>query len=190
MSSAPLAPQALNNYANQIRRDPRNAEIVAKAIQQAGENDNALANQLQDAGFTFSHAGQLYYLGPPLEIREIVSRFHYQDPPDAFRIGAAGTGIPFLGEIMRLVNTTGGSLTLTHTPTVATPNPSIAGRLPIVRLLNVGTQNLVLQDRGTLAGSGLALGAATRTIAPRQTLVLMYSNDLSLWVEQNYAAVL
>ena len=50
-------------------------------------------------------------------------------------------------------------------------------------LINVGVNAVTLQDRGTLAGSGIALTANTLTIGPRQSVSFTWSATLSLWIQ-------
>jgi hypothetical protein len=82
-------------------------------------------------------------------------------------------------------NTTGGSITLTSTPTIAAGEDGMW-----LCILNVGTQNVVVQDQGTLPLSNLRLAAATRTIGPRDSLILRYSADIGDWVEIGFNNVI
>lgn len=75
--------------------------------------------------------------------------------------------------------TPGGDYTLTAEPTIGAGK--FAGQE--VRLLNVGTHSFTLQDRGTLAGSTLALVAATVTVPVRASIVLTWSATLGLWIQ-------
>lgn len=76
--------------------------------------------------------------------------------------------------------------TLTSTPTI--PDGS---RMQVVTLLNVSANNLTLQDQGTLANSNLRLTAATLTLAPRQSIQLMFSTEHGDWIQTgNLVAVL
>lgn len=100
-------------------------------------------------------------------------------------ISAVGSVISPGSTYVRLSNSSGGSLTLTSAPTIA---DGLSQQYLV--LYNIGTQNIVLQDQGTLASSNLRLVANTRTIAPRQSLALLYSNDIGDWIEQHYSAVI
>jgi hypothetical protein len=86
-----------------------------------------------------------------------------------------------------LVNlTANASYTLTSTPTIASGDD---GQLLIIR--NVDTVDVItVQDQGTLAGSNLRLGAATRAIGPRDVLVLQYSNAIGDWAEVLFQTVI
>ena len=58
-------------------------------------------------------------------------------------------------------------------------------------IVNVDTvDTITLQDQGTLAGSNLRLGAATRALGPRDSIMLMYDSVVADWVELNYNTVL
>jgi hypothetical protein len=101
------------------------------------------------------------------------------DPPAATQsITAAGNTITPTSALYPIANTTGGSLTLTSAPTM--PNGTDGER---VMLLNVGAQNIVLQDQGTLAGSNLRCTAATITLTPRDSVEFTYSATVGDWVQ-------
>ena len=74
--------------------------------------------------------------------------------------------------------TTASALTLASAPTLS---DGVDGQL--LRILNVGANALTLQDQGTLASSNLRLTAATVTLAPRQSIELMYSSTIGDWVQ-------
>lgn len=100
-------------------------------------------------------------------------------------IAAVGNMIFPGATYVRLSNTSGGSLTLTSAPTIMNGLPQ-----QYLVLYNIGANNIVLQDQGTLAGSNLRLAATTRTLAPRQSISLLYSTDIGDWLEQYYSAVI
>lgn len=181
--SAPFSVTPLISLANQLRSNPKDGETLAKTVRQIGVYIQQISNQLDTAGFSVDQLGHLSILAQ--DIRELTSRFGYEDPPDIQYFSAATYRVPFLGRWMRLSNTSAGPLTLTSTPTIATPAPNIYSRGPIVELCRVGSQAIVLQDHGTLANSGLALGAATRSLG---TISLRFVGDRGLWVEQWYSA--
>lgn len=70
------------------------------------------------------------------------------------------------------------ALTLTSTPTIGNGRD---GQQMVV--LNVGSNNVTLQDQGTLASSNLRLVATTITLAPRQSVTLLYSSTIGDWVQ-------
>jgi hypothetical protein len=76
------------------------------------------------------------------------------------------------------------------TPITITATPSITAGLSDGQLLylrgNHATNTITLQDAGTLAGSSLKLGAATRLINRSNTLLLQWDANQSLWVEVGY----
>lgn len=96
-------------------------------------------------------------------------------------IAAAGTAILANSRKVKVTNTTAGSLTLTATPTIAAGTDG-----QTLEVVNIGTQNIVLQDRGTLVGSLLALTATAVTLAPRASIRFTYSSDASLWLETGF----
>lgn len=111
-----------------------------------------------------------------------------QYPVRAASIGAVGESLiddaAVIATRYEITNTTGGSLTLTSTPTL--PDGSDG---QVVTILNVGAQNVVVQDQGTLAGSNLRLGAATRTLGPRDSIRLAWSTGIGDWVEEFFSNV-
>lgn len=103
--------------------------------------------------------------------------------PSAATTATAATTLAATHSLMLLTST--ANVTLGNAPTM------VAGRDgEQVTWLNAGSFNVTLQDRGTLAGSALMLGAATRVLAPRQNITLIYSTALAAWVETGYTAVL
>lgn len=110
-----------------------------------------------------------------------------QYEPTARSIAVVGdplTAAAVLATRYELTNTSGGSLTLTSTPTLA---DGVTGQ--VVTFLNVGAQNIVLQDQGTLPASNLRLGAATRTLGPRDSIRLAWSTGIGDWVEELFSNV-
>lgn len=93
-------------------------------------------------------------------------------------ISAVGNTILANAEYVVISNTTGGSLTLTSAPTIANGQ---AGQ--IVTITNVGTQNVVIQDQGTLASSNLRLMTTTVVISPRDSVTLMYNATVGDWIQ-------
>lgn len=85
---------------------------------------------------------------------------------------------------MRLNNTSGGSVTLTSTPTIA---DGFQGQ--ILYLVNSSANNVVFQDESGLAGSNLRLGAATRTVKQYGTLVLWMNTTTGYWHEIGFMSL-
>lgn len=176
----------LKNKASEIRsRDRQNGAVVAAAIEQAAveiDGINIRLAPLTDPifGFKSQQNGSLFL--DALAARNLTKRFLFDDAPDTQAVAVAGYQVLLLGDVIRLNNTSGGSLALTSTPTIA------AGKnLQRVELINISAQNIVLQDNGTLAGSTLRLGAATRTLKTRCLISLRYSTDIGGWLELFFA---
>ena len=93
-------------------------------------------------------------------------------------ISAVGNTILADAEYVVVSNTTGGSLTLTSTPTIADGQPGQE-----VEIINVGTQNVVIQDQGTLGGSNLRLVGTNATLTPRDSVKLRYNATVGDWVQ-------
>lgn len=80
-----------------------------------------------------------------------------------------------------------GSYTLTSAPTIAA---GVDGQRVLIINVDTGADVITLQDQGTLAGSNLRLGAATRALGPRDSIELQYNSTVGDWVELMYNAVL
>lgn len=100
-------------------------------------------------------------------------------------ITATSDAISILGTHIRLNNTSGSSKTLASTPTVP---GGFAGQILI--LMNTSANDVVLQDQGMLANSNLRLGASTRTLSTRDSIMLMYSSTIGDWCEIGFSNVL
>lgn len=90
----------------------------------------------------------------------------------------AGTAI--LANARTVAITTASSVTSTAAPTIA------AGyngqRLTIV---NVGSNNYVISDEGTLASSNILLSGTTATIATKGCITLVYNSTLAKWIQES-----
>lgn len=84
-----------------------------------------------------------------------------------------------LTDLIEWQSGTGADITPTSTPTINVGSPG--QRLTIVNVDSA--HNLILRDRGTLASSGLFLTGTSITIAPRNTLSLIYSSTVGGWVQ-------
>jgi hypothetical protein len=100
-------------------------------------------------------------------------------------ITATTDTIPATATRIRLNNTSGSSKTLASTPTIADGQPG-----QILRIRNTSANDVVLQDQGTLAGSNLRLGAATRTLSQRDGIILEYDDTIGDWVEDTFSNVI
>lgn len=79
---------------------------------------------------------------------------------------------------------TGGTVNLTAVPSISTINVMDG---EFLMLYSTSTSNpVVVQDNGTLSGSLLELGAATRTITQLKRLFLQFDATLGKWVEVAY----
>lgn len=73
-----------------------------------------------------------------------------------------------------------------------TATPAIAGTTDgsIITLVNTGTFSITFQSESTLTGTKLKLGAAARTLSTGDSLTLIYSAALGLWVEIGFTDTL
>lgn len=101
--------------------------------------------------------------------------------PSSQAITAASQTITSTGTAHHL--TSDGAYTMTSTPTIADGQDG-----QIVILTNeTALTRITLQDRLTLTNSGLRLGSPTRSLAPGDSIVLMYHGTLGDWLELAYA---
>lgn len=144
--------------------------------------------------------------GPPVAADGPFAAGMWVDAPDGLYIcsqgGTPGTWVQLPGapgikvitavtdaftptaRVLKANNTSGSSKTFTSTPTVA--DGYDGQHLTIV---NISASDVVLSDQGTLANSGLRLGAATRTLSTRDSIELVYSADIGDWCELAFANV-
>lgn len=90
-----------------------------------------------------------------------------------------------------VLQSTGVNITLTSTPTIST-STVVGGTSPWADgtklvLTTTGTVTVTLQDNGTLSGSRLHLGAATRVVGNDKILTLIYVAAQNFWDELAYA---
>lgn len=91
--------------------------------------------------------------------------------PNATKIKVAGNGAP---------------ATITATPSITAPASD--GQLLLIQG-NDDTNTVEYQDEGTLASSGLRLGATSRTLGKGDTLLLTWTAADSKWYEVNFTAL-
>lgn len=103
----------------------------------------------------------------------------YEVPSTTQVLTAAGNTILANAKTVNVDNTSGGSLTLTSLPTIA--DGASGQRL---RIVNVGTQPIVLRDEAVAAGSNLHLGGANHTLLPKTAINLFFSAATSTWIKE------
>ena len=96
--------------------------------------------------------------------------------PSVQALSAVGNTITPNAKVKRLNNTSGGSLTLTSNPHISDGQDG-----QILILFNSSANDVVLTD-----GNGVQLGAATRTLGTRDSLMLLYSTDIGDWIELGF----
>ncbi len=82
------------------------------------------------------------------------------------------------------VVSTGGVVTLTSTPNIAA---GVSGQWLVISSTATG-MGVTFQDEGTLTGSKLQLGAASRAITQYKTLTLIYDAADGFWREISYGS--
>lgn len=107
----------------------------------------------------------------------------------------AGTGIwisttiPVTSSYETLISSQ-GNITITSLPSISTgPTVGVDLEFPtgtFLILSSTSTDSVTLQDAGTLSGSQLQLGAATRAISKYKTLMLIYDATDHFWREIAY----
>lgn len=95
-------------------------------------------------------------------------------------LSLAGDAITIASVIKQIDNSTGASLTLTSTPTIA---DGVTGQMIII--VNVDSvDSVVLQDETALAGSNLRFRAATSlTLAAKESVMMTYNSAVGDWVQ-------
>lgn len=109
------------------------------------------------------------------------------DTPKAnAQITAVGAAIVHTAKFVTL--TANAPYTLTSAPTIS---DGLDGEVVTIMNVDANAANIItLQDQGTLAGSNLRLGAATRALAPRDSIRLRYSTVIGDWAEEAYSNVI
>lgn len=88
----------------------------------------------------------------------------------------AGSRITTNAAALRL--SAAGAVTMTSAPTIEDGEDG-----QLICLTNVGSNNITIQDQGTLASSNLRLSGATVVITPRDSLWLRYDSVIGDWVQ-------
>ena len=117
-------------------------------------------------------------------------------------VGTGGTGttgvhtsttIPVTTPFETVISS-GLLILMAATPTVATTTAvsgptALAGGTLLILTSTSATGGLIFQDEGTLTGSLLQLGAATRTVDQHNTLVLIFDSVAGYWKEIAFGAL-
>lgn len=102
----------------------------------------------------------------------------------------ASTSIPVNSSYESLMSTSNTTVSITALPSISTTTvPLGSTELPsgtYLVLTSTGPSGVVLFDEGTLTGTRLQLGAATRTITQFDTLTLIYDAVDHFWREISY----
>lgn len=104
-------------------------------------------------------------------------------------ISATTTILPT--DSFNVLSSTGVSVLMTSKPTISTAT-IVGGSTPWADgtkliITTTGTATITLQDNGTLSGSSLHLGAASRIIGADKILTLIYVAAQNFWDELSYA---
>jgi hypothetical protein len=104
----------------------------------------------------------------------------------AFRSTAAqtiGTGTTITPNSTHVQITATGVTTNTAHPTITAGSEG-----QVIVVVNTGTNAITLTSNASSAGTNLSLGAATRAIAAKGSLTLIYNTTLTEWVEIGFNA--
>lgn len=104
--------------------------------------------------------------------------------PSAIQSLLAATQIVAASPKVRVAGN-GGPVTSTVTPTIPAP----ASDIQLVLMGTSDVNTVTLQDNGTLAGTRLRLGAATRVLGANDILVLGYDVATNFWSEYSFVNV-
>jgi hypothetical protein len=104
------------------------------------------------------------------------SSLNFVNAPSTAQVMVAATTLLANARVVQV--STGSNITSTAAPTIA---DGVDGQM--LTIINVGSFNYVISDQGTLASSNLRLTATTVTLAPRQSVELMYNATVGDWVQ-------
>lgn len=110
------------------------------------------------------------------------STFNYGTPNQY--ASSASLTIPYTGTFMILTSTE-GPIRMTATPEISTANAHDGDMLIILS----ATASVILQDRLSILNTGLALGAATRTLGYLDNIQFIFNASTGAWVERGFANV-
>lgn len=105
--------------------------------------------------------------------------------PRTVDVDAAGDTIPVTGAALVIVTLSAGNITSSATPFLADG----ANGQEIILIGGQSGAALTLSDEGTVPGSNLHLGAATRALGFRDVLSLRFSTVAGGWVETAFVNV-
>ena len=101
------------------------------------------------------------------------------------------TTIPYISSYETLL-ASAAAVIVTAVPSISTRAVSGTGALlptgSYLVLTSTSANTITLQSQGTLSGSGLRLGAATRVITVGNTLTLIWNATVGQWFEQSFTA--
>lgn len=102
----------------------------------------------------------------------------------------SSTCIPVNSSYETIMSTSNGAVDITATPSISTTTVTFGStELPsgtYLVLSSTGSSGAVFYDNGTLSGSQLELGAASRTVTQYDTLTLIYDATDHKWREIGY----
>ncbi len=102
----------------------------------------------------------------------------------------ASTTIPVNSSFETLMSTANTTVNITATPSIATTTV-VGGSTGLTSgtfliLSSTGTSGVIFTDEGTLTGTRLQLGAATRTVTQYKVLTLIFDAVNSMWIEKSF----
>lgn len=100
------------------------------------------------------------------------------------------TIVPVNSSYETVMSTSGTTVTMTSTPNISTTTV-VGGAVELpsgtyLVLSSTGASGVIFQDAGTLTGSQLQLGSATRTVTQYKTLTLIYDATDHFWREISF----
>lgn len=102
----------------------------------------------------------------------------------------SSTSIPVNSSYETIMSTSATTVTITALPSISTSTvPGGSTEIPsgtYLVLSSTGASGALFQDNGTLSGSQLELGAATRSVTQYKTLTLIYDATDHKWREISY----
>lgn len=156
--------------------------LVSRPARAAGSCGGYLASN------TCVLASNLTDTGSGLTLYGPVVRTPTQYGAEGTTFGIYGTSTIVVTSEYEMLTSSGGSVTMVNTPTISTL--TVAGaNIPAGQVLVLGSSvaayGFTFQANGTLAGSLIYLGSASRTVNNKNTLSLIFGPD-GFWHETSF----
>ena len=155
-------------------------ELGAATNGSAGLNYDTTARLIEAGLITITVDGSTCALHTTTRALSVLQTEHSRIAVPSSTQSITGTGVAITAggsDYMALVSAD-GTYTLASTPTIA---DGADGQE--ILIVNVGSNDITLQDQGTLASSNLRLDASTVTLTPRDSIRLVFLDAIGDWLQ-------